>query len=447
MRTVQKKQLEDFMELLEQAQDEIKNAIEQKKIENALRLLGDCQEGAISVGNLIEKTEGEDAAAIQLIEDYCELVYQIHEKLSEGAGINVTKIYKLLRQSFFKINHEIRHNIKVRREVVFLPYKASMWDSLESVWQAADDDPDCDAFVIPIPYYDRKSDGSFDVLHYEADLYPDYVPVTKYENYDFENRKPDMIFIHSPYDDCNYVTSVPPFFYSKNLKRFTDCLVYVPYFILSEIDPENQREVKGMEHFCTVPGVMNADKVVVQSEDMRKIYVNVLTEAAGTDSRKYWEDKILGLGSPKIDKILGTKKEELKIPEEWRKNIQKPDGSRKKIILYNTSVSALLHYGEAMLEKMKSVFDIFYKNREDVAFFWRPHPLIEATIKSMRPGLWADYQQLVNRYLADGWGIYDDTPNIDRAILLSDAYYGDRSSVIQLCQKIGLPIMIQNVEM
>lgn len=343
MRTAQKKQLEDFMELLEQAQDEIKNAIEQKKIENALRLLGDCQEGAISVGNLIEKTEGEDAAAIQLIEDYCELVYQIHEKLSEGAGINVTKIYKLLRQSFFKINHEIRHNIKVRREVVFLPYKASMWDSLESVWQAADDDPDCDAFVIPIPYYDRKSDGSFDVLHYEADLYPDYVPVTKYENYDFENRKPDMIFIHSPYDDCNYVTSVPPFFYSKNLKRFTDCLVYVPYFILSEIDPENQREVKGMEHFCTVPGVMNADKVVVQSEDMRKIYVNVLTEAAGTDSRKYWEDKILGLGSPKIDKILGTKKEELKIPEEWRKIIQKPDGSRKKIILYNTSVSALLH--------------------------------------------------------------------------------------------------------
>ena len=447
MRTVQKKQLEDFMELLEQAQDEIKNAIEQKKIENALRLLGDCQEGAISVGNLIEKTEGEDAAAIQLIEDYCELVYQIHEKLSEGAGINVTKIYKLLRQSFFKINHEIRHNIKVRREVVFLPYKASMWDSLESVWQAADDDPDCDAYVIPIPYYDRKSDGSFDVLHYEADLYPDYVPVTKYENYDFENRKPDMIFIHSPYDDCNYVTSVPPFFYSKNLKRFTDCLVYVPYFILSEIDPENQREVKGMEHFCTVPGVMNADKVVVQSEDMRKIYVNVLTEEAGTDSRKYWEDKILGLGSPKIDKILGTKKEELKIPEEWRKIIQKPDGSRKKIILYNTSVSALLHYGEAMLEKMKSVFDIFYKNREDVAFFWRPHPLIEATIRSMRPGLWADYQQLVNRYLADGWGIYDDTPNIDRAILLSDAYYGDRSSVIQLCQKIGLPIMIQNVEM
>ena len=29
-----------------------------------------------------------------------------------------------------------------------------MWDSLESVWQAADADPDCDAYVVPIPYYD-----------------------------------------------------------------------------------------------------------------------------------------------------------------------------------------------------------------------------------------------------------------------------------------------------
>ena len=37
--------------------------------------------------------------------------------------------------------------MKVRKEVVFLPYKASMWDSLESVWKAAEEDPDCVAYV------------------------------------------------------------------------------------------------------------------------------------------------------------------------------------------------------------------------------------------------------------------------------------------------------------
>ena len=46
--------------------------------------------------------------------------------------------------------------IKVWMEAIFLPYKASMWDSLESVWKAADADPECDAYVIPIPYYDKN---------------------------------------------------------------------------------------------------------------------------------------------------------------------------------------------------------------------------------------------------------------------------------------------------
>ena len=37
-------------------------------------------------------------------------------------------------------------------KVVFMPYKASMWDSLESVWMAADKDERCEALVVPITY-------------------------------------------------------------------------------------------------------------------------------------------------------------------------------------------------------------------------------------------------------------------------------------------------------
>ena len=49
----------------------------------------------------------------------------------------------------------------------------------------------------------------------------------------------------------------------------------------------------------------NADKVIVQSEDMRQVYIKVLMKESGDCSaaaRKYWENKILGLGSPKYDK-------------------------------------------------------------------------------------------------------------------------------------------------
>lgn len=184
---------------------------------------------------------------------------------------------------------------------------------------------------------------------------------------------------------------------------------------------------------------------------MKQIYVNEYLKAAQANGlkgqhldRKYLEQKILGLGSPKIDKALNTKKEDLEIPEEWMKVIQKPDGSWKKIIFYNTGISALLQYNEKWVDKIEDVLKVFKENQDDVALLWRPHPLIENTMKSMRPGILQKYLLIKQQYLEEGWGIYDDTVDLDRAIALSDAYYGDRSSVVQLFENIKRPILIQN---
>ena len=81
-----------------------------------------------------------------------------------------------------------------------------------------------------------------------------------------------------------------------------------------------------------------------------------------------------------------------------------------------------------------------------MALLWRPHPLLLETIHSMRPQLQAEYEGIVDKYRNDGWGIYDDTADLDRAIALCDAYYGDGSSVVQLCQEAGKPVMIQDVQ-
>ena len=62
----------------------------------------------------------------------------------------------------------------------------------------------------------------------------------------------------------------------------------------------------------------------------------------------------------------------------------------------------------------------------------------------MRQKLREEYREIVERYREAGWGIYDDTSDMDRAVILSDGYYGDWSSVMYLCQKVGLPIMTQN---
>ena len=179
---------------------------------------------------------------------------------------------------------------------------------------------------------------------------------------------------------------------------------------------------------------------------MRQAYIKALISETGEESRSIWEKKILGIGSPKIDKVLKTKKEELKIPDEWLQIIKKPDGSWKKIIFYNTSVAALLKNEDKMLEKMEYVFGVFKENQEKIALWWRPHPLIKATIESMRPQLWQEYQKIVERYKAEGWGIYDDSADMDRAVVISDAYYGDSSSIVPLYGETGKPAMIQNVD-
>jgi hypothetical protein len=64
----------------------------------------------------------------------------------------------------------------------------------------------------------------------------------------------------------------------------------------------------------------------------------------------------------------------------------------------------------------------------------------------MRPQLWEQYKVIVDKYKQEGWGIYDDTADMDRAVILSDGYYGDGSSVVQVYQQTGKPIMLQNVD-
>lgn len=410
-----------------------------------------CQESAIALGTYIDTLDEKFAPLVHTLEDYCENIYQMSESLSDENACR--KVSKKIQKQLTSLQNGIKYDLADdKKEVVFLPYKASMWDSLESVWKAADEDPNCDAYVIPIPYFDKNPDGSFREEHYEGNLYPGYVPITRYDEYDLEERRPDVIYIHNPYDECNHVTSVHPYFYSKNLRNFTNKLVYIPYFILGEIDPDDQAEIDRMKHFCFTPGTIFAHQVIVQSENMRQIYINEYIKAAKEMGlpgehvdRKLQEKKFLGLGSPKVDKVLNTRKEDLEIPTEWRKVIEKPDGSWKKIVFYNTSVSPLLHHEKKMLQKMESVFEIFKENRDEVVLLWRPHPLIQATIESMRPQLWEAYREIRDRYIEECWGIYDDTADMDRAIMLSDAYYGDMSSIVQLYQQTRKVAMIQGV--
>lgn len=381
-------------------------------------MLGDCIAAFSVAQDICREALSEERLAFyrEMLDTLAEALKQM-SVAEDGAEI-ASLCHSLLEWLLGTLREE-----PVKKEIVFLPYKASMWDSLESIWQAAAADAEhCNAYVIPIPYADLTPEHTAREWHVEKDLFPAYVPTIDFRSVDLEKMHPDVIFIHNPYDDCNYVTSVDAHYYSAQLKKYTDKLVYVPYFNAGD---------SVIEGLCQVPGIVNADYVIVESEWIKARYEAYYP--GGTPP----PDKFLAMGSPKYDKVCSANKEAYPLPEAWQGLI-----SGKKIILYNTSLDATLRAEEALIVKLRAVL-AFFRQRKDLLLWWRPHPLMQATLDSMRPQFAAAYRQIVREYCEEGWGIYDDTPELARAILWTDAYYGDESSVMWLYQATGKPIMIQ----
>lgn len=439
MRRYVKNEIINIINGLSEANETIRanlNTLTQNEI---LDVLTDCQQKAIATGNKIELEEGNGTTTVSLLEDYCENVYQLSKFIVEVQ--KAKQLIKIISNLLIKINNSIQYDLPdSKKEIVFLSYITSMWDSLESIWLAARDDLDCDAYVIPIPYFDRNADGTFGLMHYESNDYPDYVPITLWTEYSIPIRHPDVIYFHNPYDGYNKVTSVHPNYYAKELKKHTNMLIYIPYFVCLDDVPE---------HFCVLPGTMYADRVIVQSEIVRLTYIREFQKFEDENHCKGLfgnsEEKFLALGSPKFDKVFQTKRENVEIPEQWKLLLENSDGTRKKVIFYNTTIDAMLKNNRKMLEKIKDVLNAFRGNSEFV-LLWRPHPLIMNTIASLRNDLYVGYQKIVESYKADEWGIYDDSSDLNRAIAISDAYFGDWSSIVALYKKTGKPIMIQNAD-
>lgn len=417
MRRKQQKEYILMVETMLQIQDEISKRIRKSDYRTAKELLVSAQEGAIALGNALEQTDMDIRDVVSLLEEYCEAIYVLYSEIgSQAEG-------KLSADSFYTEGRErlqrIRESIKAmdcKLEVVFLPYKAAMWDCFETIWRAAAEDPSCECYVVPIPYYEIIADGKPE-MHYEGELLPDYVPVTSFLSYKLSEHMPDIVYIHNPFDDFNRVTSVHPDYYSHKIKEYADKLVYVPYYLAGTKIPESHLDL---------PAYRNVDFIILQNESQRA------QMAKYTDAHK-----LLVIGSPKAERMYELDRIKPSIPGEWRKAID-----NKKVIMYNVSLSGFLKYGDAFFQKMRSVFALCAK-RKEITLIFRPHPLLEATIKAMRPDMWQEYQQIKKRFLSSRCGILDDTPDISKTVAVCDGYMGEEStSVTKYFGVCGKPVFV-----
>ena len=452
-----------FLPLFHEAHEELAGLLAEGRKDEAAGLLGECQNVAIELGTLIETERGSGHPTVSVLEKYCEQIFQIHEGLaggyqegqesggpveSDGCAENIAERTSCLRAFEKELQESIAQNLKEKREVVFLPYKTDCWWMLEEMWRRAVADEEVEVTVIPVPYYYKDDFGSVikDEPQYETD-YPEEVKITSYESYDFAAHRPDVIVMQFPFDEYSYGSTIHPFFYAQNIKKYTDRLVWIPPFAMDEIGPGDERGRKTLRNLCRTPGAAYADTLLVQSEQMKDVYVELLTEFAGEETESMWKEKI-SVWEPLLSdernrplRIVGEKG----VPEEWLEIIRKPDGSEKKVILYVISASVLFQYGVKAVEKMREVFGLFREHKDDIAVIWRPDMNARELLRRSRPEAWPGYRDLLQEYREGGWGIYDDSPDAERAVKFCDAYYGDGSAMANKCHVLKKPVMIQNV--
>lgn len=374
--------------------------------------LQESQDAIIVVGERLEKEMEDSGEIIAKLELLCETFYMLSVNLDRKKDYG-KQIEELLADVIARVSE-----LSPVYQIVFFPYKADMWDSLESIWLACKDDPLCDCKVVPIPYYHFDARKNTWLYSYEIDRFPEYVPVVHYTDYCLDEHV-DAAFVHNPYDEYNHVTRIHSDYYSYNLKKYVKTLFYVPYYVTSGFISEEHK---------FLPVYQNADCLLVQSQSFKE------------GLKEYGFDrKTLVVGSPKLDRVVRLNEQKKHLPEEWTKAL-----NGKKTLMLNTSIGQFLYDGEGYLKKLAYIFETI-KKRDDVAIIWRPHPLLLSTIESMCPSLLLSYQQLQQSFLDEKIGVLDTTPDITHTVAIVDGYIGETaSSVINLFEAAGKPLFILN---
>jgi hypothetical protein len=364
-------------------------------------------------GDILDAVPLLDAPAY---EDARELIARSAESLRTTPGADTASDEHELIDQLRALKQRLLADTDITYTVVFMPYNASMWDSLHTIWGAARADPRVEAIVVPIPYADRLPDGSAGAWHVHTNDLPPEVPVTPYTEFDLQGTHPDVIYVHNPYDGNNRITTVAPQFYSAALRPHTDLLVYVPYYVSSTVPGE---------HLYRAPSFELFDKVIVQSEELDQPVIE-----------KWTSNKVVPLGSPKFDYVRTPGSP---VPPEWAERM-----SGRIALLQVTSISTMLAADrQAVMRKLNEVLDVVEAS-EDLMLWWRPHPLERATITSMVPDIEPLHTAYEDRARRSDRVILDTSMDLQRAIHNTHAYYGHWSSVFGLFGFTGKPMVIQD---
>lgn len=406
MRRKRKQQLIDLAMTIEETLNQWEQLDEKEK------LLSQMVQGMSMIAQMLrEEKEGEVL---------CPLFEQIKEQLKSVTCDQISSDSSLLQsiETYLRNGIESLENIEEQTAIVFFPYKVQMWGVFQTIYEEAAADPTCQVTVVPIPYYSIKENGAKE-FHYEGELFHDIVPITHYEKYQVQQEEPDIIYVHNIYDDFNTLTQVEKTYFTSNLKQYTRQLVYVPYFVSSFL-VHTQAEPEFWFH---LPTLQNVDKIVLAGNYLEQPAIDYGIP----------KEKLLSLGSPKLDTIVRTLQGDSNLPVEWEKRL-----GNKKVLFINTLYHVFEHW-----DTLIQLLDLTKKDPE-LAIIWRPHPLTENFLEQKIPQ-YVDTYRNVKRIIRLGEEypsvVLDETKDYLCALKRADVMVSGVSSLLNAFLLTKRPVL------
>ena len=459
----------DIIDVVKKAHLQIKLLCDQNDYENAGQLMEGCLKLVDSLESMLAGSgvssnigvdPGDNALSLgellHSINDYRSLLYEISGDWRGNESVDA------LNAAIDMVESDVDKAIDgKRRQVLFLPCKAAWWSSLEPYWRMEKADPHNDVYVMPLPYMISDPFGENGETFDDRALFPKEVELTFIESYDVAARHPDVIYIQNPYDGWNVIFNVPEYFYSENLRELTDELVYVPFMNTDEPVSSDDKLIEALKVIIEQPAVYFSDKVMLQSEKIKRTYVDFLKTVTGPGSEVYWEDKIKVLDFD--EKALSC---DLLVNQD-----QSTDGrsqgtvssigvneesdmfdmwinTDKKLVFYQINAAFIMEYKEKAFEKIRDTIVVFRENSEKIRCVFTPHENMEYILKrrgESEENIAAEYIKLLSEIKADPAFIYDENheaiDHIDRAV----AYYGNPGYLAHMCAEKKIPVMIMSV--
>lgn len=379
----------------------------------------EAQQLAIDLGTMLEKLRGEGLYTVSLLERYCEELYSFSlGEISSGE----------LEKTLDEIDEAVDTEIAGKKDVVFLPVLASEWKYFEPYHESCVNEEDTVVHVIPLPYYFKDYDGSAKRVCYEGEEFPEYINVEDYREVSLELLCPEIIYIQNPYDNENPVFSISRDFYSNELRKVSEKIVYIPPVSTADYSDEESREYRNMNYYVDMPGVLRADEIRLNSSSVRDMYIKKLTDFVGDKYRDIIEKKIT------FTQFSEPRKYE--------------EGNKKKILFVN-SIGRFFEKDIDVISKLKSVLELFKDNAKSIDVKWYIYPAVnkdhlEEVLSKLPEEKRTQLDTLMKEYSDYAVELGNERLDYHKLAEGFDAYYGDVSPVMRHFQCEKKPVMLIN---